>query len=77
MTDIQRFFCIFGSISCLLLTVLAVGSVIYLIADYYVSKDIIKDLENKYCDLDNNLRGVEITINRLKSEAESNNERTK
>lgn len=77
MTDIQRFFCIFGSISCLLLTVLAVGSVIYLIADYYVSKDIIKNLENKYCDLYNNLRGVEITINRLKSEAESNNERTK
>lgn len=77
MTDIQRFFCIFGSISCLLLTVLAVGSVIYLIADYYVNKDRIKNLEDKYFDIWHRFRDVEIIVNRLKSEAESNNERTK
>lgn len=63
MSDIEYFFCTFGLVAfCLLLIGLVVGA-IYLIGDYYTSKVKIENLENKYCDLYNSLRGVEMTIN--------------
>lgn len=71
MTDIQSFFCFIGLVAfCLLLMGLVVGA-IYLIGDYYTSKVKIENLENKYCDLYNNLRDVEITIDRLETKTDN------
>lgn len=71
MSNIQHFFFAFGLLAFAVFLIGLFFGIVWLIVDHYDSKDRIKYLENKYCDLHNNLRGVEMTINRLETKTDN------
>lgn len=68
MSNIEHFFCLFGLVAFLLSLIGLFSGIIWLIVDYNGIKDkikSIKDIENRYYNLWNTLRGIESTVNCL------------
>lgn len=71
MSNIQHFFAFFGFVSFGSLLISLVACAIYLIADYYDSKDKIECLEDKYCELYSKSIDLEIRVNRLETKTDN------